>query len=163
MAGKYAGSIKKFHFKFFKHPYFGNFIFPSWKKYKSKFVICTKNCKNEEGRLTQKVNLYLVYLPLECLDINDWYHKNTYKLKDTIKRTKDFEPNVTVKNYLYGKMYTYYNPLQKINSGTTFTFDIHPNISFYIFIQDTKHNLLTNHPSLIQGYFNKYEVCKKCK
>ena len=65
------------------------------------------------------------------------------------------------KDYLFGKKYTYYNPLQKINSGTTFGFDIHPNISFYLFIQDPKYDLLSTRPSIIQGFYEKYEVGKK--
>ena len=100
---------------------------------------------------------------MKCfLDINNWYHNYTYKLNDTVKGSRGFEFSVKIKNYLTGKMFTY-NPLQKFNSSSRFIFDIHTNISFYMFIQDTKHNLLSNRPSLIQGYFNKYEVCKKCK
>ena len=77
-----------------------------------------------------------------------------------MKRTefKNFESNVKVKNYPYGKFYTYYNPLQKINIENPLIFFIHPNISFDIFIQDTKYNLLSTQPSIVHGFYDKYEV-----
>ena len=77
-----------------------------------------------------------------------------------MKRTefKNFESNVKVKNYPFGKFYTYYNPLQKINIENPLIFFIHPNISFDIFIQDTKYNLLSTQPSIVQGFYDKYQV-----
>ena len=76
-----------------------------------------------------------------------------------IKSSRDFKSVVKVKNYLFGKKYTYYNALQKINSSTEFTFDIHPNVSFYLFIQDPKYELLSTRPSIVKGFYDKYQVC----
>ena len=54
-----------------------------------------------------------------------------------------------------------YNPDQKLigeNAKRKMFFEIHPNMSIYLFIHDPKFFISTDHPLVFPGYFKKFEV-----
>ena len=93
----------------------------------------------------------------------NWYESHRDKLNDTlVEFDEGFDLHVKVKNYVFGRSYTYFNPDKKLSGqfsgGGKLLFKIHPNISLYIFIHDPNYFLGTYHPMIFPGLIKRFEV-----
>ena len=89
----------------------------------------------------------------------NWYENQSDKLNDTLVEFEEL--HFKVKNYIYGKSYTYFNPDKKLSGKFhegKLLFHIHSNISVYIFIHDPNYFFGTYHPMIFPGFIKKFEV-----
>ena len=91
------------------------------------------------------------------------YDEDTFQLNETIiKGTRDNFQYIKVNNHMYGKTYTYFKPLHRLEGGKKFTFfTINVNSTYNFIVHDPKFFLWSTRDSLFPGIKENYRVNKK--